>query len=333
MNKKTKRLSVIILAVVLSVFMAGCGGSKEGDKKQDAKKADPVTMSIASGKAGGTWYPMGGALAEIVQQSVPGSTVSTMQGTGDANIIGVNNGQYTMGLSFSFSNADAYSGTGTFEGKPQKNIAGMVALYNSPLQIVVRADSNIKSIEDLKGKRIAPGLVGTSGEVLVRNILKVHGLTYKDMAKVEHLAYADAAMLMQDGHLDAFMPFTTVPAPVIQDLAVSTKGVRLLTISPEKFAELKKINPGYSEFAIKANSYQGQTEDVVCVGSNNVVIVQKSLSEDLVYKMVKGIVENKKKMTEVHQVMKDWNEKFAPKDIGVELHPGAVKYYKEIGAL
>lgn len=335
MFKKTKSLAVLIMVLAMSLVMAGCGsGSKEGDKKADgAKKADPVTLSIASGKAGGTWYPMGGALAEIVQQSVPGSTVSTMQGTGDANIMGVNNGQYTMGLSFSFSNADAFTGTGTFEGKPQKNIAGMVALYNSPLQIVVRADSNIKKIEDLKGKRIAPGLVGTSGEVLVKNILKVHGLTYKDMAKVEHLAYADAAMLMQDGHLDAFMPFTTVPAPVIQDLAVSTKGVRLLTISPEKFSELKKLNAGYSEFVVKGNSYQGQAEDVLCVGSNNVVIVQKSLSEDLVYKMVKGIVENKKKMSEVHQVMKDWNEKFAPKDIGVELHPGALKYYKEIGAL
>lgn len=328
MLKKFKVLWFLVAVLIISLLAAGCGGSKEGGKKPET-----LNMSLASGKAGGTWYPMGGALSEIIQQSVKGANVSTMQGTGDANIIGVSNGQYTMGLSFSFSNADAMAGKATFEGKPQKNIAGMIGLYNSPLQIVVRADSNIKTIEDLKGKRIAPGLVGTSGEVLVKNILAVHGLTYKDMAKVEHLAYADAAMLMQDGHLDAFMPFTTVPAPVIQDLAISSKGVRLLTISPEKFAELKKLNAGYSEFGVKANTYQGQTQDVVCVGSNNVVIVQKSLSEDTVYQIVKGICENKKKLMDVHQVMQDWNVKYAAKDIGVELHPGAVKYFKEIGAL
>lgn len=326
----------IIVILALALIMTGCGGKQEGGKQDGqatTEKNSPMTMSLASGKAGGTWYPMGGALAEIIQQTVKGSSVATMQGTGDANIIGVNSGQYTMGLSFSFANADAVAGKGSFESKPQNQIAGMLALYSSPLQIVVRADSGINSIEDLKGKRIAPGLKGTSGEVLVSHILQVHGLSYKDMAKVEHLAYADAAMLMQDGHLDAFMPFTTVPAPVIQDLAVSMGGVKLLSITPEKFDELKKINEGYSKYSIKADTYKGQAKEVLCVGSNNVLIVQKSLSEDHVYNMVKGICENKQKLMGVHQVMKDWNEKYAAADIGVELHPGAAKYFKEINAL
>ncbi|MCG8399973.1 MAG: C4-dicarboxylate ABC transporter substrate-binding protein, partial [Firmicutes bacterium] len=81
------------------------------------------------------------------------------------------------------------------------------------------------------------------------------------------------------------------------------------------------------------DTYRGQSEDVLCVGSNNVVIVQKSLSEDLVYNMVKGICENKQKLMDVHQVMKDWDEKYAAADVGVELHPGAQKYFREAGAL
>ena len=335
MLRKSVGLVVIIVIIAVSL-LAGCGGSQDGDAQRGESKSgasDPTTMSIASGKAGGTWYPMGGALAEIIQQNIEGSSVSTMQETGDANIMGVNNGQYTMGISFSFANADAVAARGTFEGKKQENIAGMVALYPSPLQIVVRADSGINTIEDLKGKRIAPGLVGTSGEVLVRNILDVHGLSYEDMSKVEHLAYVDAAMLMKDGHLDAFMPFTTVPAPVIQDLGVSLGGVKLLSLVPEKFEELKSINEGYSQYVVKGDIYQGQSEDVLCVGSNNVVIVQKSLSEDLVYNMVKGICENKQKLMDVHQVMKDWDEKYAAADVGVELHPGAQKYFQEAGAL
>jgi TRAP transporter TAXI family solute receptor len=214
------------------------------------------------------------------------------------------------------------------------NISGLAALYPSPLQIVVRGDSDIRTVSDLKGKRIAPGLKGTSGEVLMRNILKVHGLDYKDMKKVEHLAYADAAMQMKDGHIDAFMPFTTVPAPVIQDTAVSISGgVRILSLSEEKFAELKKINDGYAPLTVKAGVYKGHEEDALCVGSNNVIICQKSLPDDLVYDMAKALVENKEKFSKVHKVVETWTAEFAVKDIGVAIHPGALKYYKEIGVI
>ncbi|MCK5835819.1 MAG: TAXI family TRAP transporter solute-binding subunit, partial [Desulfobacula sp.] len=260
-------------------------------------------LNIASGKAGGTWYPMGGAIADIIQNNVKGYNMSVMQGTGDANIIGVDKKMYTMGISFSFANADAALGKAQFKS-PMNNIAGVAALYPAPLQIVVRGDSDIKTIEDLKGKRIAPGLKGTSGEVLVRNILKVHGLSYKDMAKIEHLAYADAAMLMKDGHIDAFMPFTTVPAPVIQDTAVSLRGgVRILSLTQEKFDELKKINAGYSALPVSAGQYKGHDVESLCVGSNNVVICQKSLPEKLVYDMTRALVENKNKFSKVHKVV------------------------------
>ncbi|MBU1340581.1 MAG: TAXI family TRAP transporter solute-binding subunit [Proteobacteria bacterium] len=288
-------------------------------------------LTIASGKAGGTWYPMGGAIADIVQNHVDGYNMSVMQGAGDANIIGVNKKMYTLGISFSFANADAASGNEQFT-KPMNNIAGLAALYPSPLQIVVRGDSDIKTIEDLKGKRIAPGLKGTSGEVLVRNILKVHGLSYGDMSKIEHLAYADAAMLMKDGHIDAFMPFTTVPAPVIQDTAVSLSGgIRLISLSREKFDELKKLNEGYSAFMIAAGQYKGQNEDSLCIGSNNVVICQKSLPEKLVYDMTRALLENKDKFVTIHKVVESWTPEYAVRDIGVPLHPGALKYYREIG--
>lgn len=290
-------------------------------------------LNIASGKAGGTWYPMGGAIANIVQNNVDGYNMAVMQGTGDANIIGVSKKMYTLGISFSFANADAVQGKAQFKS-PMSNIAGLAALYPAPLQIVVRGDSDIHSIEDLKGKRIAPGLKGTSGEVLFRNILKVHGLSYNDMKKVEHLAYADAAMQMKDGHIDAFMPFTTVPAPVIQDTGVSLgDGVRLLSLSQEKFDELKKINNGYAPLTVKGGQYKGQEKDALCVGSNNVIIVQKGLSEQLVYNMVKALVENKDKFTKVHKVVENWTPEYAVKDIGVAIHPGALKYYKEIGAI
>jgi len=154
------------------------------------------------------------------------------------------------------------------------------------------------------------------------------------MKKVEHLAYADAAMQMKDGHIDAFMPFTTVPAPVIQDTAVSIKGgVHILSLDADKLAELKKINAGYSSLTVNAGTYKGHDTDAVCVGSNNVVICQKGLSEKLVYDMTKALITNKEKFTKVHKVVENWTPEYAVKDIGVPLHPGALKYYKEIGVI
>ena len=167
-------------------------------------------LTIASGKSGGVWYPMGGFAAYIFQNKLDGYKVMVMQGTGDANIIGVNDNKYTMGICFSFAAADARFGLTRFN-QPMTNIAGMAALYSSPLQIVVRGDSDIKTIRDLKGKRIAPGLKGTSGEVLMKNILRVHGLGYMDMARVEHLAYSDAADKMKkrgDRRFYAFYRFS-----------------------------------------------------------------------------------------------------------------------------
>ncbi|MBN2232341.1 MAG: TAXI family TRAP transporter solute-binding subunit [Deltaproteobacteria bacterium] len=314
--------SIIRILAALALVLALAGGTAWA--KQN--------LTIASGKAGGTWYPLGGALADIIQTSVDDVNMAVMQGTGDANIIGVNNGMYTLGICFSFANADAVTGSNQFK-QPLDRIAGLAALYTSPLQIVVRADSGIETVADLKGKRIAPGLRGTSGEVLVRNILTVHGLTYADMRKVEHLSYADAAMLMKDGHIDAFMPFTTVPAPVIQDIAVAIGGVRLLSLEADKFAALKEKNDGYSRYVIPGGTYKGQNTDVTCVGSNNVVICQKSLPDDLVYNMVKALADSKSRIAEVHKVLKTWSPEYAAGDIGVQLHPGAAKYYREIGVL
>lgn len=321
--KMKKKRCLNVLMMVLALFLVFWSTSVFAAEN----------LSIASGKAGGTWYPMGGTIADVVQKNLDGVNMAVMQGTGDANIIGVNNGMYTLGISFSFANADAVLGQAQFK-KAMSNIAGLAALYPSPLQIVVRGDSDIKTIADLKGKRISPGLKGTSGEVLMKNILQVYGLSYGDMKKVEHLAYADAAMQMQDGHIDAFMPFTTVPAPAIQEIAVSIKGgIRLLSLSPDKFEALKKINNGYSKYVVKGGSYDGQKSDVLCVGSNNVVICRKDLKEDLVYKMIKALVDNKAKIKDVHKVLQEWSPEYAAKDLGVALHPGALKLYKEIGVI
>lgn len=336
--KKFLKLLVVLVVFSLLILVAGCGGQEKSqvennasNKEETQQSAETINLTLASGPAGGTWYPLGGAIAKIIQDNIPGTVVSVQQGGGIANAKGVDQGVFDLGITYSHTAAEALAGEGNFD-KPASNLSAIIALYPSALQIVVRADSDIKQIEDLKGKRISPGRKGLSGEALTRMILKIHGLSYEDMAKVEHVSYSDSVNLMKDRQIDMFDPITTWPAPSIQQIALAG-GVRLLPIRPEKMEELRKINPGYFTVTLKAGTYKGMNEDVPCVGSNAILVVRKDLPEDLAYKITKAIIENRSELINVHKSTEHLTPETATKDLGCSLHPGAEKYYKEIGAL
>jgi len=335
MKKFLKLLVTCLLAFSLVMMAAGCGGQEgengTGTEEQTQQGAETINLTIASGPAGGTWYPLGGAVAKIIQDNIPGTVVSVQQGGGVANAKGVDQGVFDIGITYSHTAAEALAGDGSFE-KPATNLCALTGLYPSALQIVVRAGSDIKQVEDLKGKRISPGRKGLSGEALTRTVLKVHGLSYEDMAKVEYVSYSDSVNLMKDRQIDMYDPITTWPAPSIQQIALAG-GVRLLPIRPEKMKELKEINAGFSYITLKADTYKGMTEDTPCVGSNAILVVRKDLPEDLVYKITKAIIENRDQLVNVHKTTSYLTPETATKDLGCELHPGAEKYYKEIGAL
>jgi len=234
---------------------------------------------------------------------------------------------YDIGITFSHTAPEALTGVGQFEA-PVTNVAGLAALYPGAVQLAVRADSKIFQVEDLKGKRISPGPPGLSGETMCKNILEVHGMTYDDMAKVERISYSDSSSLMQDRQIDMFAPVTTWPAPTIQEVAISG-GIRIVPIRPEKFEELKAINPGYSYIVIPAGTYNGQTEDAGCLGSNNILVIRKDMDEDLVYQITKALVENLDELKSVHTLLSSLTAEDMPNDLGIDLHPGAAKFYNE----
>lgn len=332
--KRAAKLFCILLALSLMLAAAGCGDQKEkpAEKKDQSKGAAlPTTLTIASGPAGGTWYPLGGAIAKIIQEKIPGVTVSVQQGGGEANALGVNKGMYDIGISYSHTVAEALAGQESFK-EPQKNVTGLAGLYPSALQMVVRADSSIKQVEDLKGKRISPGPKGLSGETMTRIVLQVHGLKFEDMAKVERVSYSDSANLLQDRQIDMFDPITTWPAPSIQEIA-QAGGVRLLPIRPEKMEELKKINPGYSYVTLKGGTYNGMKEDSPCLGSNAILIIRKDMPDEMAYKIAKVLYENLNELKSVHKSLEYITKDTIAKDLGAPLHPGVEKYFKEAGII
>ena len=291
----------------------------------------PTQLRLMTGPMGGSWYPLGGAIAEILKTSIPGMTVDVQPGAGITNIKAVEAGKADIGLANACSAADALAGRQPFEGTA-KNVFHLATLYDQFFQMVAPEDTGIKTVADFKGKRLTTQQVGNTGEQMTRHVMEVYGLSYSDLAKPPSLVnYNDSVNLIKDRQAEVFALVTTVPAPSITELTLTRK-MRLIGITDEDIAKLQKINSGYGKKVIPKGSYEGQTEDVVTYGTYTHLIVSGQLSEDVVYAITKALAQNIKKMGEVVADVKALDVKGMASDVGVPLHPGALKYYKEVGA-
>jgi len=292
---------------------------------------EKIDLKMMTGPMGGSWYPLGGAIMNAVQKEIPGATVSVTLGGGMANVEALELGKCDIGFSNSSSAVDALYGRPPFK-KKMENMRQLANLYPQYFQMVVTEASGIKSVADLKGKNIAPGPKGHTGELLAQQVLEVYGLSYKDMAKIHHVQYSDSVALMKDGHAHAFILGTTIPASSILDLAADRK-IRLLPLPDDKVKALQKINAGYLKRVIPKGTYPGVDYDVPGVGYFTHLVISAKLPDDLVYKITKSLVKDLPRLGDVVKDMKGVTPKDLTLDIGVPFHPGALKYYKEIGLL
>ncbi len=315
--RRGRRATFLIVGLLLGVVLAG--------------QAAAVELRIMTGPQGGSWYPLGGAIAEILKKEIPGTTGSVLPGAGIINIQGTESGQTEIGFGNAVSTADAIAGREPFKA-PAKNVRQLATLYMQYFQLVVLEDSGIKTVADLKGKSIAVQPRGNTGEQMTRELLQVYGLSYKDMAKVSHVSYNDAVALLKDGHAQAFTLITTVPAASILDLASSRK-IRMLTLPDDKFKELQKINPGYARREIAKGIYPGVDYDVRQFGTYTHLMIRADLADDLVYGITKALAKNADSLGAVVKDVKGLNAKEMAFDVGVPYHPGALRFYKEAGVL
>jgi len=298
---------------------------------EDQTFAQKFDLKMMTGPMGGSWYPLGGAIADAVQKEIPGVTISVTIGGGVANVEAVEFGKCEIGFSNSSSAVDGVYGRPPFKQK-MANMRQLANLYPQYFQIVVLEDLGIKSVADLKGKVISPGPKGHTGEFAARQVLEIYGLSYKDMSKVHHVGYSDTVGLMKDGHCDGWLFCTTIPGSSVMDLASSRK-IRLLILPEDKIKEMQKLNAGYIRRLIPKGTYQGVDYDVPTFGFFTHLIISAKLPDDLVYKMTKTLVKNLPRYGDVVKDMKGVVAKDLALDIGVPFHPGALKAYKELGVM
>ena len=288
-------------------------------------------LKMMTGPQGGSWYPLGGAIQGIIEKAIPGASMQVLPGAGISNVKGVQTGKAELGFGNAVSSVDGVNGQAPFDSK-QDNVCQLATLYFQYFHMVGLADAGIKTVADAKGKALTTQQKGNTGEQMTRDVLKVYGLDYGQMSKVNHSSYTDSVSQLKDGHAQVFTLITTVPASSVMDLA-SARDIRVLEVPDEKLKALQQINRGYDKRIIKAGSYPKQDKDVQTIGTWTHLVASCKLPEDTVYKITKALATNVENLGNVVSAVKGLTVKDMATDVGVPYHPGALKYYKEAKVL
>lgn len=329
--KKKKFLLGTILLLMLSMVLAACGGnSKEtsgdngDDKKSSANK--PKFISIVTGGTGGTYYPLGGSFAEIISDETGIQVNAEVSGASAENMNTLKDGNAEIAFSQTDITSYAKDGKLMFEGAKVDNVSAIGTLYPETIQIVTTAKSGIKSVEDLKGKKVSVGAPGSGTSPNAEQILEVHGMTFDDIKK-QDLSFDESTAGIQDGTIDAAFVTAGTPTGAVEGLS-ATEDIVIIPIEQDKIDALVEKYPYYIQDEVPAGTYKLK-DAVPTVAVQAMLVVTNDLSEDVVYDITKAIFENVDKVS--HAKGAFIKAENAVKGVGIDIHPGAQKYYDEKG--
>lgn len=316
---KKRSLVAIVLALVLAFSTVS------------ALAAAPKEVIIYGGTTGGSWNIFTTVVGELLPKHIEGIRTTVSPGAALSNVQGVQNGDITLAISKAPTTFDGYKAVPPFAA-PTDKVMNMGFLYNEHTHIIVNADSDIYSVEDLAGKRCTTFAKGNTAEVIFRDILSVHGLSYEDLGAITFSNLNDMGEQFKDGLTDVLCFASALPVSVVLDIAAS-RDIRLISISDEKMAALQEISGAYMRQEIPGGTYEGVSETCYTMGNAQHMIVSADLDEEFVYQMTKAIVEELDAIGEGHVVYAALTPEAMAQDLGIEMHPGALRYYTEIGAI
>lgn len=339
MQKKWLLLAVLFLS--LGIVLAACGGSdtstsSEGETEtseetvnEDASSGEkPDFISMLTGGTSGTYYPLGGEMATIISNETGIQTDAVSSNASADNVVALQDKEAEIAFVQTDVISNAVEGTNVFEGAPVDHVLALGSLYPETVQIVTTANSGIESVEDLEGKNVSVGAPGSGTYVNAEQILEVHGLTMDDI-NPQNLDFGESTGGIQDGNIDAAFITAGTPTGAVEGLQATTE-IKIVPIAEDKVQEMIEQYPYYAEDTIPAGTY-GLEEEVQTVAVMAMLAVTKDLSEDVVYDITKAIYENADSIS--HSKAEFISIENALDGIGVDLHPGAEKYYEEEGVL
>lgn len=288
-------------------------------------------LSIATGGTGGVYYPIGGGFAEMINKHIEGAKATAeVTGASVENMGLIMRGDADLALALADTVYQAYTGSDNFEGRQVENIRALASVYPNAVQLVTLAESDIQSISDLKGKRVSVGAPGSGTELNVRAVLEANGIDYDDFTPLR-FNFNETADAIRDGDIDAGFWSVGPPTSSILNLA-ATRDVRLIGLSDDELANALKADPVFAPYELAASTYDGMDEAIQIISIPNVLVVNADMDEKLAYQLTKLLFENTDELIAVHPAANNTTVKFTLDSTPVPLHPGALRYFEEIGA-
>jgi TRAP transporter TAXI family solute receptor len=288
-------------------------------------------LSIATGGTGGTYYPVGGGLAEIVNNHVEGySATAEVTGASVENMGLIATGDADLAIALADTVAQAYTGTGKFEGQQLDMVRGLASLYANMVHIVALESSGITSLEDLRGMRVSIGAPGSGTEVNTAAILAANGITYDDIDE-QRLNFNETADALANGDIDAGFWSVGAPTSSILNLA-TTQDIVIISLTQAELDAAMAADATFAMTTLPSGSYTGVDEEISVLGIPNVLVVSSEMSDDLAYALTKAMFENIAELQAVHPAANETTIEFTMGATPIPLHPGALRYYDEVGA-
>jgi TRAP transporter TAXI family solute receptor len=288
-------------------------------------------VTVLTGGTASVYYPLGVALAKIYGTAIKGSRTSVQATKGSVeNLHLLQQGKGEIAFAQGDSLLLAYRGDAEAGFKaPLDRLRGIAAIYPNYLQLVATADSGIRTLADLKGKRLSVGAPRSGTELNARAILKAAGIGYGDLGKVEHLAFAESVELMKNGQLDATLQSAGLGVASIQELAAAMP-ITLVPIPAELVGE---VGAPYVPATVPAGTYDRQEGDVPTAAVANFLVTHSGVSDEIAYAMTKALWDQAGSLAAAHAAAKDMKLEQALVGMPVPLHPGAARFYQEKGML
>lgn len=323
MSISVKSFKIAALAAVLALVPALSFAGGQSD-------AQGSNLILATGGTSGTYYPFGGAMAQIWNKNIAKMNV-TAQATGASkeNIRLVGKGDADLAIVQNDVMDYAFNGVELFAGEKVEGFRTLATLYPEIVQIVVDPASGINSVADMRGKRISVGDAGSGVEANAKQILEAAGLGFGDL-KAAHLSFKESASAVKDKQLDGFFVTAGVPNAAIQELSALAP-VKILSVDADIAKKLMGKYKFYTEVSIPASTYNGMSAAAATVAVKATLIVRKDLSEKVVYDLTKALFDKQSDLAVAHAKGRDLTLAGAVQGVSIDFHPGALKYYKEKG--
>ena len=313
----------LIGPLAVAAALAGCGGGSPPGGR--------TFITIATGGTGGVYYPLGGALAQIYSTTIAGVNASAQSTVASVfNVQAIQQGKADLAFTQGDVAYFAYDKGTEADPTPHTSLRGVAVLYVNTVQIVVRRDGDVRSVGDLRGRRIGVGAPASGTEVAARLVIEAYGLDYGDVRQ-DFLSFSEVAAQMQDRTLDGGFIVASYPVSAITDASM-TVGVRLLSLDRGAVERIEAAYPFFRPVVVPRGTYRDQDDDVETIGVDNLLVCRADLPDELVYQLTKTFFESLPRLVETHVAAEGLDPERAPAT-PIPLHPGAERYYRERGLL